>query len=85
MYSQSKNNEKTAEELVENIGAAVGSLASVGIISIANNIVDIDPQTGVAITATVSTGVMALLKTIIRRVRNRIKHKRAERRANGRP
>lgn len=73
------NNKKTVEDAVESVASAVGALATLGALQAIDGIVTLDPTTRSAVTTTISIGVMGLLKTIIRRIRNRIKHRRAER------
>ena len=76
MYDQTKNNAKTAEEALENAVSAVGALATAGALQAIDNIVTLDPDMRGAVTTAVSVGVMGLIKTLIRRIRNRIKHRR---------
>jgi hypothetical protein len=69
------NNAKTAEEAIENAVSAIGALATFGALQAIDSIVQLDPTVRGAITTTISVGIMGLLKTIIRRIRNRRKHR----------
>lgn len=75
MNNKRINNAKTTEEAIENAVSAVGTLAALGALQAIDNVVQIDPSAKGAVATTISVGIMGLLKTIIRRIRNRRKHR----------
>jgi len=76
-WDQAKADQKTIDEAIENAVAGVGTVAAAAVTTGLSHLVNLDASGQVTVTVAVSTGVMGLLKTIIRRVRNRRKHRQA--------
>jgi len=75
-FDKAKADQKTAEEAIENAVAGLGTIAAVGVTAGIGHIVELDSDSKAVIMVGVSTGVMGILKTVIRRVRNRRKHRK---------
>jgi len=74
MNDKKKNNEKTIEEAKENLLASIAPIISVSAVNLVDRFAPIDPQQKTYIITALIPVTMGILKTIIRRIKNRLKH-----------
>jgi len=74
MNNKKINDKKTIEEAKENLLASVAPILSVSVINLIDRYAPIDPTVKTSLIAVLIPFTMGLLKTLIRRLRNRWKH-----------